>query len=240
MAAINITQLQSPIQPIYDRTSELKAFDETKARAKGLVDTGITQVFLVNATLVDKVREASQTWGFFQVINHGILVKVLEEMIDGVRRFFEQDAEVKKQCELEDSIGFVWAPEAPNPEEVPVPCSCNCKNGFIALGHYYPACPQPEKTIGTSRHTDSDFFTVLTVLLQDHIGGLQVLHQNQWVNVPPTPRALVVNIGDLLQASLMSNDKFKSVEHRVLANRVGPKVSVAGLFGAVTHTSAKM
>ena len=75
----------------------------------------------------------------------------------------------------------------------------NCENGLLALCHYYPACPQPERTIGTRKHADFDLFTVL---LQDHIGGLQVLHKNQWVNVPTTPGALVVNIGDLLQASL--------------------------------------
>lgn len=73
-----------------------------------------------------------------------------------------------------------------------------CTKGLFALGHYYPACPQPEITPGTSKNADSDF---LTVLLQDNIGGLQVLHQSHWVDVPPTPGALVVNIGDLLQAS---------------------------------------
>lgn len=66
------------------------------------------------------------------------------------------------------------------------------------LGHYYPRCPQPELTFGTTPHADNDFFTVL---LQDHVGGLQVLHRDQWIDVPPTPGALVVNIGDLLQAS---------------------------------------
>lgn len=73
----------------------------------------------------------------------------------------------------------------------------NCAEGLLLLCHYYPPCPQPELAIGTSRHSDNDF---LTVLLQDHVGGLQVLHQNQWVDVPPTPGALVVNIGDLMQA----------------------------------------
>ncbi|CAL1399705.1 unnamed protein product [Linum trigynum] len=43
--------------------------------------------------------------------------------------------------------------------------------------------------------------------------------------------ALVVNIGDLLQ--IMSNDEYKSVEHRVLANpSMEPRVSVAVFFNS--------
>jgi isopenicillin N synthase-like dioxygenase len=98
------------------------------------------------------------------------------------------------------------------------------------------------------------------VLLQDYIGGLQILHQDKWVDVPPIPGAFVVNFGEALQASslslfwlcifpvffisnyyltdmwraceiqLISNDRFKSAEHRVLANSIGPRISVACFF----------
>jgi isopenicillin N synthase-like dioxygenase len=72
----------------------------------------------------------------------------------------------------------------------------DCNQGQIILGHYYPPCPQPEVAIGTSRHSDSGF---LTILLQDGVGGLQILHDDQWVDVTPTPGAFIVNIADVLQ-----------------------------------------
>ncbi|KAJ0603150.1 putative deacetoxyvindoline 4-hydroxylase [Helianthus annuus] len=76
-----------------------------------------------------------------------------------------------------------------------------CADGLAVLGHYYPSCPQPELTIGTVAHTDNSF---ITILLQDHIGGLKIFYKNQWTDVPPIPGALVVNAGDFLQVSLHS------------------------------------
>nr|XP_043620463.1 1-aminocyclopropane-1-carboxylate oxidase homolog 1-like [Erigeron canadensis] len=232
--------------------------------------------------VIEKVKDALESWGFFQIVNHGIPESMLEDMKKGVIGFHEQDSDVKKewytrdgQCKVvynsnfdlyaapvtnwRDTLLCSMAPNPPQPEELPPPCrdiwpeyssrvlklggcllelisevlglhpnhllEMGCAEGLAVLGHYYPSCPQPELAIGTPNHTDSSF---ITVLQQDHVGGLQVFYQNRWIDVPPIPGALVVNVGDLLQ--LITNDKFVSPQHRVLANKNGPRVSVASFF----------
>uniref|UniRef100_A0ACD5UFT9 Uncharacterized protein n=1 Tax=Avena sativa TaxID=4498 RepID=A0ACD5UFT9_AVESA len=98
---------------------------------------------------------------------------------------------------------------------------------WVMTGHYYPPCPEPERVVGAAEHTDPSMYTVLA---QDHVGGLQVrLHDGGWADVQPVPGALLVNIGDVLK--LVSNDEYKSVEHRVrIKSSVDPRVSVATFF----------
>ncbi|MBA0881307.1 hypothetical protein Goshw_018558 [Gossypium schwendimanii] len=90
----------------YNWKNELKAFDETKSRVKGLVDSDLTGVDddpNLRHEIVKKVGEACARWGFFQVINHGIPLTTLDEMIDGIRRFHEQDKEAKKEFYSRDN-----------------------------------------------------------------------------------------------------------------------------------------
>ena len=66
------------------------------------------------------------------------------------------------------------------------------------MGVCYPHCPQPDLTMGLASHTDP---TVLTVLLQNHVPGLQVKHGDEWVDVKPVPGGLIINAGDFLQVT---------------------------------------
>ncbi|CAN1279482.1 1-aminocyclopropane-1-carboxylate oxidase homolog 1 [Linum perenne] len=311
----------------FDRNIALKAFDDTKAGVKGLVDAGFSKVPTIflhsqpntdsvsksasvineepvsdaakftipvidlgginedphsRSSAIEKVHNACSEWGFFQVINHGIPDSLLEDAIDGIRRFHEQDSEAKKDfysrdetrkvmyntnfdlyqasaANWRDTLYCLMAPVPPLPHHLPTICSdelisyseevmklgltifelmsqalglepnhlrdMGCAEGLYVLGHYYPECPEPELTLGLSKHTDSSF---LTVLLQDQTGGLQVLHQGQWVDINPIPGSLVVNLGDMSQ--LITNDKFKSVYHRVVTKRVGPRISIPCFF----------
>ncbi|KAI3745349.1 hypothetical protein L1987_58460 [Smallanthus sonchifolius] len=89
----------------------------------------------------------------------------------------------------------------------------------------YPPCPVSPQVFGLMPHTDSDF---LTILHQDQIGGLQLVKDGKWIAVKPNKEALIINIGDLFQA--WSNGVYKSVEHRVVANRQTERFSTAFFF----------
>ncbi|PPE00865.1 hypothetical protein GOBAR_DD02093 [Gossypium barbadense] len=183
--------------------------------------TGVDDDPNLRCEIVKKVVEACDKWGFFQIINHGIPVTTLDEMMDGIRRFHEQDKEAKKEFYSRDITRKVYYNSLNRSylEDI------GCGEGLFVMGHYYPPCPEPDLTLGTSSHTDCGFFTIL---LQDQIGGLQVRHQNLWLDVNSIHGALIVNLADMMQ--LISNDKFISVHHRVLANTRGPRVSVASFF----------
>jgi isopenicillin N synthase-like dioxygenase len=62
--------------------------------------------------------------------------------------------------------------------------------------NYYPPCPEPEKTVGLTAHTD---YNLLTVLHQGEIGGLQVEKDGQWIAIRPREGAFAINVGDTLQ-----------------------------------------
>nr|BAK05092.1 predicted protein [Hordeum vulgare subsp. vulgare] len=93
---------------------------------------------------------------------------------------------------------------------------------------YYPECPRPELVFGLKPHSDGSVLTVLMV--DDTVGGLQILRDGVWFDVPMVPHTLLVNIGD--QTEIMSNGIFKSPVHRVVTNAEKERLSLA-LFYSV-------
>eukprot|EP00253_Pinus_taeda_P006491 PITA_06491 len=96
-----------------------------------------------------------------------------------------------------------------------------------AMGvNYYPPCPNPDLTLGCPGHSDG---SGITVLMQGDVNGLQVLKNGKWVSVEPIPNAFVINLGDQLQ--VLSNGRFRSVEHRAITNASTTRISVATFCG---------
>ncbi|EFJ33564.1 2-oxoglutarate-iron(II)-dependent oxygenase [Selaginella moellendorffii] len=236
------------------------------------------------------LRDACESWGFFQLLGHGIPRELSDEMMEVAYKFFDlpaQDKLVYYSDNVLDEVGFATSFEPPkfevsksrrpsatwkefffqmcsppcDPSNLPenparyrnVSTSYGAEITALArrllelfsesLGleaselagrfegelmsmrlNHYPPCPEPQLTIGIQPHSDINAFTIL----QQDVEGLQVLHDGAWVTLKPLPGALVVNIGDQLQ--VLSNDKFKSVEHRGVVNAERARVSIVCFY----------
>ncbi|XP_039161235.1 1-aminocyclopropane-1-carboxylate oxidase homolog 1-like [Eucalyptus grandis] len=159
-------------------------------------------------------------WGFFQMINHGIPDDVMDGMLEAVKQFHEQPEGVKREWYSGDDAKKFREPVFEyerHIEKLKISLSellsealwldsdylgdIEWMESKRIAGNYYPICPEPELTIGTTNRSDASFLTPRP--------------KSPWWPPSPPPKPLV------------SNDKFKSVEHRVLARKAGPWVSAA-------------
>ncbi|KAI3708220.1 hypothetical protein L2E82_37380 [Cichorium intybus] len=95
--------------------------------------------------------------------------------------------------------------------------------------NYYPPCPdlqehetKGKKLIGFGEHTDPQ---IISVLRSNNTSGLEIsLRDGSWMSVPPDSNSFFINVGDSLQ--VMTNGRFKSVKHRVVANSSKSRLSM--------------
>jgi isopenicillin N synthase-like dioxygenase len=105
----------------------------------------------------------------------------------------------------------------------------------MRLNHYTLGDPVPEHErdglaelgdVALGHHTD---LGLLTLLIQDDVGGLQAESGEQgWIDVDPRPGTIVVNLADCMQ--VWTNDRYKAAVHRVLPMTVSTRISIPYFF----------
>ncbi|WOK91504.1 hypothetical protein Cni_G00195 [Canna indica] len=97
--------------------------------------------------------------------------------------------------------------------------------------NYYPPCPLLQgfnyRLTGFGEHTDPQ---VISILRSNNSSGLQIsLKDGSWVPALPDQESFFVNVGDSLQ--VLTNGRFRSVRHRVVANGMETRLSMIYFFG---------
>ncbi|XP_052180991.1 1-aminocyclopropane-1-carboxylate oxidase 1 [Diospyros lotus] len=105
----------------------------------------------------------------------------------------------------------------------------------------YPECPHPELVRGLREHTDAG--GIILLLQDDEVPGLEFFKDGQWVKIPPSRNNnIFINIGD--QVEVLTNGRYKSILHRVMAEKKGSRISIATFYNpagdAVISPAPKM
>ncbi|XP_038698024.1 1-aminocyclopropane-1-carboxylate oxidase homolog 1-like [Tripterygium wilfordii] len=241
--SVAVTAMSADSKP-YDRLKDIKAFVESKAGVKGLVDSGITSIppFFIHPpdslstkaptssnpniiptidlsgvdsgkrlVLVQQVAHACRELGFFQIVNHGIPLKVMENMIGAIKSFNEQPTEIKsriygskRSVDFGCNIGMLKAATWRDTLRV-LPSHSNFEPKEI-----------PEICRDEVLEWDNEVKQVGEVLMGLLCEGLGL--ENRFV------------------FQILTNDEYKSVEHRVLTNSHDePRASVAVFFNTINN-----
>ena len=89
------------------------------------------------------------------------------------------------------------------------------KGNSLLRSIHYPPIKSLSNLHRARAHED---INLITLLIGAEEGGLEVLHRDgSWIKVKPSSKAIVCNIGDMMQ--LVTDKKLKSTTHRVIQNK---------------------
>jgi isopenicillin N synthase-like dioxygenase len=101
----------------------------------------------------------------------------------------------------------------------------------MRLNHYTVGDPVPPQEreglnelgeVALGHHTD---LGLLTLLIQDNVGGLQALASDEtWIDIEPRPGTIVINLADCMQ--VWTNDGYRAAVHRVLPMTGSDRMSI--------------
>ncbi|KAH6776732.1 gibberellin 2-beta-dioxygenase [Perilla frutescens var. hirtella] len=143
----------------------------------------------------------------------GEYVSAMKKMVCGVAEMICDEMEIGPRDVLSKMVGD------------------EASDSFFRLNHY-PPCSDLQalsgrNLIGFGEHTDPQ---IMSVLRSSDTPGLEIcLRNGSWVSVPPDRTSFFFNVGDSLQ--VMTNGRFKSVKHRVVANCLKSRVSMVYFGG---------
>ncbi|XP_010908825.1 1-aminocyclopropane-1-carboxylate oxidase [Elaeis guineensis] len=240
------------------------------------------------AETLAKIANGCEEWGFFQLVNHGIPVELLERVkkvssecyklraeafrksnpVRLLNRLVDQEGEEIGNVERLDNVDWEdvfilqddneWPSTPPEFKETMKEYrrelrklaeklmeimdenlgleKGRIKNAFSGNGEHepffgtkvshYPPCPRLDLVQGLRAHTDAG--GVILLFQDDKVGGLQILKDGRWIDVQPVANAIVINTGD--QIEVLSNGRYKSAWHRVLATSNSNRRSIASFY----------
>lgn len=82
---------------------------------------------------------------------------------------------------------------------------------YLLKINYYPPCPRPELALGVPAHTDMSAFTIL---VPNHVQGLQAFRDAHWYDVKYIPNALVIHIGDQLEVIIQFPIQIQPIKNK--------------------------
>ncbi|KAM0946119.1 putative gibberellin 2-beta-dioxygenase [Dioscorea sansibarensis] len=180
-------------------------------------DVGWLEYLLLDIT--SKSKNKSFISSFLSEPSATSFCSALNEYIAAVRRLARQVLEL-----LADGLGI-------KQRDVFSKLVMNEESDSVFRVNHYPPYPLLQgfncSLTGFGEHTDPQ---VISVLRSNNTAGLQIaLRDGSWVSVPPDQESFFINVGDSLQ--VLTNGRFRSVKHRVLANGMRSRLSMVYFGG---------